>query len=502
MVNEYGKYLIAYDIGTSGTKAVITDLKGNMISSATERYKLIHIEPLWAEQDPDEWWKAVILTTKKVIETSKISPENILGVSFSAQMLGTLPVNKKGKPLRPCMTWLDLRSERQAKWIKENVGLDVSAKDPIAKILWLKENKPDTFNQAYKILDCKDYIVYKFTENFVTDLTCAQAIAFDVEKREWSKELCSILDIPIDKFPKVVKSTETVGEITSQAAKETGLKRGTPVICGAGDFPCAVVGSGAIKYGRAHLYVGSSGWVALSVKEKYVDPKGRFFTMLGVDPTKWVLGFETENASSCIEWFKDNFARDLLEEANKSGEDPYTLIDGMAEKVEAGSKNLIFTPWMWGERAPIRDDYARGAFIGLSFTHTKAHLIRAIMEGVAYNIRWILELIEQLTGLKINSLRSIGGGMKSKVWAQIFADITGKNIQVVKWPQHAGAIGAALTAAVGLNVYKKVEDLDALLPVMFEVKPREKYYKVYNPIYNNFKEAYSKLSGIYHSTMQ
>ncbi|RLE63508.1 MAG: xylulokinase [Thermoprotei archaeon] len=501
-------YIIAYDVGTGGVKAAIVDLEGKVLATTYREFNLYYPRPGWVEQKPEEWWEGFVETTKEVLKISKIPPESILAVAPSGQMLNLLPVDKNGNPLRPAISWLDVRTVKQAEWLEQyakmiyNItGGYPSAKDIIARVLWLKENEPQIFEKAYKLIDCKDFIDFKLTGNFVTDWNNASMyVLFDIRKREWSKEVCDLIGLPIEKLPEPHPSTDVIGEVTDKAAKETGLKGGTPVIATGGDIASAAVGAGATAHKSTHLSLGTATWIGILTKDVVLDPQMRFVLCCSSDPSKWLIWGEMETGGGAFRWFRDTLGLEEKKEAVKIGISAYDLLSNQAEKVPPGSDGLIFTPWMSGERCPINDAYVRGAFIGLKLGHTKAHMVRAVMEGVAFHIRWIIDVVEEASGFKIEYINAIGGGAQNKLWMQIFADITGKIMRVVEFPLEAGAVGAAFTAAVGLGVYKNFEEIEKLVPIKNEYTPieenaqkYEKIYEIFTDIYYSLKETYKKI---------
>ncbi|HWQ47297.1 MAG TPA: FGGY-family carbohydrate kinase [Longilinea sp.] len=500
------QYILAHDTGTGGDKAVITDLHGRVIYSAFQDYPVNYPRAEWAEQDPDVLWNAVAATTRTVITQSGIDPAEILGVGVSAQMFNALPVDENCKPVTPMLSWLDMRSIAQAdrvlagdrpRFLFEHTGNIPTAKDFIPKVLWLKEERPHLWARTAYLLDCKEYIVFKLTGKIATDYHGASAMfLFDPYKKCWSKEVCDELGIPLEKLPPALPCTDVAGYITPEAAAQTGLLPGTPVVICAGDVAVAQSGSGANKAGRAHLCIGTATWVGVSTSKFINDPVKPYWGLNHIDPSKYVIAGEMETGGGALQWFRDTFCQEETRLAAESGISTYELISQMAESIQPGSEKLIFTPWLSGERAPVLDHYARGGWNGLTLSHTKAHMARALMEGVGYHIRWICEAMEQ-TGLALNQINAIGGGATSPVWIQIIADITGRPLRVVEHPQEAGAMGAALAVAVGLGIYSNMDAVDDLIGIRREVEPNLQNHSRYNDLYGVYRSLYDSLAPIY-----
>lgn len=496
-------WILSYDVGTSGTKAVVTDLK-QIISSAYRPYDVNYPRPGWAEQDPRIWWRAIKETTQEIIK--KVEPNLISGISFSSQMGNVIFVDKNGNPLRNCISWLDSRAKPQADWILRTYGnnaiystsgIVVSEKEPNAKVLWVKENETSIFEKAYKIIDCKDYIEYRMTGKFVTDYSVASWLSFfDIKKRKWSEELCEMLGVPIDKFPEAHSSIEIVGELTSDASNDLGLKRGTPIIAGAGDGAMSSVGAGATKDGAGHICIGTAGWLSIISSKLTIDPKARFIYICSADPDKWNVVGETDAAGESYKWFKERFCEIEEMKARETGNSAYKIMDEEAQAVEEGSSNLIFLPYLTGERAPITNPRARAVFLGLSSAHTRSHLIRAVMEGVAFNIRWIIDSVEEI-GYPVGSLRGVGGGVKSRVWGQIFADVLDRAIVPTRWSLNECAMGAAIVAAVGLGILKDLEQAEDIVPVSNAFYPDPTKRSKYDALFPIFKDAYANLTSTF-----
>lgn len=500
------KYILAHDTGTGGDKAVLCDLNGKVLFSAYQPYGLNYPQPGWVEQDPDELWRAVAATSRRVLTESGIDPADVIGVGVSAQMWNTLPVDKNGKPLTPMLSWLDLRSVRQADrvlsgempaFIFKHTGNIPTAKDSIPKILWLKEERPEIWEKTAYLLDCKEYILFKLTGKIAIDWVGASVyFLFNPYTKKWSEEVCQELGIPLEKLPPAYPCTDVIGEISLEAARETGLKAGTPVVICAGDVAVAQAGAGANQEGKVHLCIGTATWVGISTDTFRNDPDKPFWGLNHIDPNKYIISGEMETGGGALMWFRDVLCEEQRRQASDSGKSTYDLLTEMAGSVPPGSDKLIFLPWLSGERAPVLDHYARGGYIGLTISHTKAHMTRAIMEGVAYHIRWICEAMEK-TGFVINGFNGIGGGCNSPVWIQIIADVTGKPISVVKNHLEAGAAGAALTVAVGLGIHPSMDAVDDLIEIEQVVQPNDSNRQRYNDLYQIYRDLYTVLVPIH-----
>jgi xylulokinase len=500
------KFILAHDTGTGGDKAVLTTLEGQILQSAYQPYEVYYPQPDWAEQHPEELWQAVTKTTRQVIQQASINPGEILGVGISAQMFNLLPVDERCRPVSPMLSWLDVRSVNQAdrllnqgtqSFLFNHTGNIPTAKDIIPKILWLKEERPDLWERTAWLLDCKEYILFRLTGKIAIDWHGASVFfLFDPYKKTWSEEVCARLQIPLEKLPEAYPCIQVIGEVTPQAAAETGLAAGTPVVICAGDVAVAQSGSGANTAAKAHLCVGTATWIGLSTRILHNDPEKPFWALNHIDPDKWIIAGEMETGGGALMWFRDAFCQEEDRLANSAGISTYALLGQMADSVEPGADKLLFLPWLSGERAPVLDHYARGGFVGLSLGHTKSHLARSVMEGVAFHLRWICESLERL-GLKFDAVNAIGGGCTSSVWTQIISDIIERPLHVVEHPQEAGAIGAALSVAVGLGVYPNMEAVDELIRIDHTVDPRRQNQERYRELYQEYRSLYEALAPIY-----
>lgn len=505
------RFIVSHDVGTGGSKAVLTDLAGNIIASSFEPYPVSYPQPHWAEQDPRDWWNAVAISTQRVLKESGINPRQVIGTGFATQMLGVLPVDASGNPLRPAIIWIDSRADEQAARLVRRfggprvlmavAGAVPSGKDVICKILWIKEKEPQVWEDTHKILDVNGYLVHRATGNMVIDHTGAGVTGFLKNKtREWDPLFAKLLGVPLEKMPDVKSCIEVVGLLTREAAAEMGLESGTPVIGGMGDVPAAATGSGALEDGDAHVYLGTSGWLVISTSKVKNLGKNGIVSVPSADPEMFIMIGETETAGACLKWFAENFATaEEMERAARAGDEMaiFPILDEVAEKVPAGAKRLLFTPWMFGERAPITDTTLRAAFVNLSLEHEREHLLRAIYEGVAFNFRWLVDAVGK-AGFGCRTLRAIGGGARSDVWMQIMADVTQREVEAVRTPQEAGAMGCAMAVAVALKEYESYRELKKVIGVRRTFEPDPDCCTEYEELYKVFRCLHGNLTGICH----
>jgi len=497
-------YIIAHDVGTSGNKAVLVDTSGNVRGKCFQPYTVHYPRPGWAEQEPEDWWGAVTSTTRQLLRDTGVSPADILCVTHCTQLLGIVPMDSSGRPLKRAIIWLDNRACGQAdsvmrKFISARVfalvaGATLCGKDCIPKLLWLKSEEPETYRKTERILDANGYLMYRSTGNMVMEWTGASVFGIDLKKKTWLKGVFRYVGLDPAKFPPLVRSIDRVGGLTKEAATACGLLEGTPVIAGAGDAPCAAVGSGAVGEGEGHVCLGTSGWVGVVTERR---PRGKYgmATIQSADPDKTFLIAETETAGACLQWMGDELYRP--EKAQPQPGDVYAFMDEKVGQVPAGSDYLLFTPWMCGERAPVADCYVRSSFLNLSARHSREHMLRAVYEGVAYNMRWIVEIVDRHFGFALPALRVIGGGAKSGPWMQILADVTNRRVEAVQDPQEAGAVGAALVAAVGLGIYPGFEALKNVVRVARVYEPGEDNREVYDSLFRSYRESYGSLKRFY-----
>jgi len=503
---DHSGYLLAHDVGTTGDKATLFDLEGGLVASVLKEYETHHPKPLWAEQDPEDWWRAFVESTRELLKRSGVDPGEVKAISFSGQMMGCLPVDKSGKPLRRSIIWMDQRSVKQADLISERIGFKefyevvgnrISPTYTISKILWVKENEPETYEKAHKFLQAKDYIVFRLTGSYATDYSDASlAGLMDVRRKTWAYEVLEELGIDLDKLPELHPSTAVEGEIDSRTAEVLGLRAGIPVVLGGGDGACAAAGAGAVKLGQAYNYVGASSWISVVSDKPLIDPKMRIFNFYHLDPG-WITPTGTmQTAGASYKWLRDKICWREVEEAEKKGVDPYAIMDSEAKEVEPGAGKLVFLPYLMGERAPWWNPNARGVFFGLTLAHERRNMIRAVLEGVAFNLRVILDSLEEL-GVGIESIRLIGGGAKGRLWRRIMTDIYGKRVLIPRYLMEATSLGAAIAAGVGARLYKDFSVAMKLNAVVDELNPDPSAHEKYEKLYRFFKKLYLTLEPLF-----
>jgi len=505
-------YLLGIDIGTSGTKTVLFDEKGNTIASATEEYPLYQPNVGWAEQDPEDWWNATCVTIKAVISKSGVSPQDIKGVGLSGQMHGAVLLDSENRVLRKAIIWCDQRSAAECDEITSKIGkerlIEITANPALtgftaSKILWVRNHEPEIYEKVRKILLPKDYVRFRLTGEFATEVSDASGMQLmNIPERSWSSEVLEKLEIDKSFLADLYESQEVSGKVSRQAAELTGLAEGTPVVGGAGDQAAGAVGNGIVRPGVISSTIGTSGVVFAYSEKVSIDPKGRVHTFCHAIPDTWHIMGVTQGAGLSLKWFRDNFCYEEKRVAELMDIDPYVLMDKEAEQVDAGCNGLIYLPYMMGERTPHLDPDARGVFFGLSAKHGKQDMLRAIMEGVTYSLRDCLEIIKEMN-VPVTEVRASGGGGKSKLWRQMQADVFNADIATIN-SSEGPALGVALLAGVGTGVYDSVaQACEAAIEVKSIQKSNSdmyekynKFYKIYRQLYNSLKQDFKDLASI------
>jgi len=460
-------YLLGIDVGTTGVKVILISIEGEFIAEVNNSYKLYAPQTNWFEQDPEDWWKATILSIQQILKDSKIDASQISGIGLSGQYHGLVLLDKNLKVLRPCILWNDQRTAKQSEDIINKVGkeklLRIAATPgapyfTACKLYWVREFEPEVYEKSFKLVLPKDYVRLKLTGELATDVTDASGTLFlDIEKRKWSEEMLEMLDVDHAILPELVESPEVPGKLSSDAAKQTGLKQGIPVAGGAGNQASAAVGNGIVEEGLATYSIGTSGVIYAATEQVRVDRKGRINTFCHAVPGTWCVLACINSAAGSLHWFQESFSDWERHEAEEEGENVYSLLMEKAAEVQSGSDKLFFLPYLAGERHPHTDPDAKGVFFGIHSGHTKSHFIRSILEGVAYSFRDCLEVIKEM-GTDIHEIRATGGGAKSKLWKKIQVNVSGQPIVSTNADLGGAAYGAAILGSISAGVYKTVKE--------------------------------------------
>ncbi len=495
-------YLLGIDVGTSGSKAILIGAGGAVEASATTEYPLYTPQPLWAEQNPSDWWAATVTSIKRVLEQGGVAAADVAGVGLTGQMHGLVLLDAQGEVLRPCIMWNDQRTAAQCAAITEKVGLDNVLRltgNPILpgftapKIVWVREHEPQVYAKVAKVLLPKDYARYRLTGGFFGEVSDASGTSmFDVGRRQWSDEMLQALDVPREWLPEVTESPVVSARVSAEAAAETGLLEGTPVVGGGGDQAAQAVGTGIIAEGVVSATLGTSGVVFAASDSYRVEPEGRLHAFCHAVPGMWHLMGVMLSAAGSFRWYRDTLAAVERAQEAETGRDAYDILTEAAAEVAPGCEGLIFLPYLTGERTPYPDPNARGVFFGLTLRHGKAHLTRAVLEGVSYGLLDSLELMRAL-GLSIEQVRASGGGARSSLWRQILADVFDAEIVTVNVTEGA-AYGAALLAGVGAEVYPDVSAAcEAAIQLTGQTEPGPAV-PVYADYYPRYRALYPALA--------
>ncbi len=502
------EFLLGIDLGTSGTKTVLFDPSGTPVASHTVEYPLHQPRNGWAEQDPEDWWRAARETIQAVLAKSGASPAAVKGIGISGQMHGLVMLDGQGQVLRPAILWCDGRTQKQCDEITARIGADkllsISANPALpgftaGKLLWVREHEPEIYEKCRHILLPKDYIRYKLTGEFATEVSDASGMnLLDVPRRAWSGELLSALEIDPAWLGRMYESCEVTGTVTRAAAQSTGLAPGTPVAGGAGDNAAAAIGTGVVETGRAFTTLGTSGVIFAHADEVTIDPKGRVHTFCSAVPGKWTVMSCTLAAGLSLQWFRNQFCAAEREAAAGMGRDPYELMTTQAQRSPIGANRLLYLPYLMGERSPLLDSDARGGFIGLSAIHTKGDLIRAVMEGVAYSQRQCLDVFREM-GVDVSDMAVCGGGGRSPFWRQMLADVYGCPVKTIASAE-GPALGAAILAGVGAGMYASVPEGCAAAVRTGECQqPEPERSAAYEPYYQLYRGLYPALRDSFHT---
>ena len=487
--------LIGVDVGTTNCKAVAYSIDGAKIIEYSVEYPTYHPKPLWAEQDPNDWVKAFIKSTREVIAYLKKRGYIIKAICTTSQREGVVPVDKNGRPLARCIIWMDERSTPQAEKIEKELGkeeiyrrtgLRAAPTFTATKVLWIKENQENVYDSTEVFLQPKEYINFIITGVACSDPSLAsRTMMFNIHKLDWDLELIEAYGLSVDKMPEIKPSHEPIGHIKEDIARKLGLEQTIPVINGGGDRPCEALGAGVIEEGILGESTGTATNVMMSTKRVLLDPKMRLLCSGHVLPGAWLLEGGTTPTGAILRWFRDNIAIEEVEIAKKEGRNPYDIINEIADEVRAGSDGLILLPFFMGAKATRWNPYLRGAFIGLTLGHTRGHIARSIMEGIAYLAREIIDVIRSL-GIDIKEIRLLGGAAKSELWAKIKASIWNMRVKRMK-ELDAAPLGAAILAGLGERIFKDYgEAVERMVKVVGVVDPIDKWVRLYERTYRAY----------------
>jgi len=539
MSTSQKKYILANDHGTSGPKPAIVSTTGEVIGWVFKEVPLILPKEGGAEQNPDDWWNAFLEGAKELIDKDLVPVEDIVGVCNTSQWSGTVPVDKDGNNLTNGIIWMDDRGApyiaelhktplkvsgysllKLIKWMKITGGLPASSKDPISHILWLKNEKPDIYNKTYKFLDTQDYMNLKLTGKMAASYASIQLHWMtdirDVNNVHYSQKLINILKVDPAKLPELKSSIDVLGTITKEVSDKLGLNKDTRVVMGAPDLHSATIGSGAVRDFEGHICIGTSDWLTCPVPYKRTSIKYMMASMPAAIPGRYFIANEQEIAGGCLTFLRDKILYhkdELLKEAALP--DVYKIFDRIAESAPAGANGLIFTPWLFGERTPVEDHTLRGGIYNISLDSNREDLIRAVFEGVACNINWLLISIEDFLKKKfidkkvlatrpdlkkarmiMPELNMIGGGAQSNVWCQIIADVLNRKIKQVKDPIQANARGAAYIASVGLG-YNNWDAISKNIEISNVFTPNPENRETYNNLFKEYLNIYKITRKLY-----
>ena len=504
--------LLGIDLGTTGVKAALFAADdGRVLSWAFVDYPLSHPHPGWAEQNPEEWWQATLTAIRLCLTDGVgegISPSNVRGVGLSGQMHGVVLLDEQSMVLRPCIIWADQRSEAQCRWMTERVGaerlIDYVSNPALPgfsapKALWVRDNEPDIFARARTLLLPKDYIRFRLTGKLAMEISdAAGTCLLDVKHGVWSREVLEAIEFDPALLPPVVPADTICGSTTEEVEQLTGLLAGTPVAGGGADNACGAVGNGVVRPGLALVSIGTSGVVLAYTDTPQVDRSGpipRVHTFNHAVPRAWYLMGVTQGAGLSLRWVRDNIGLPERALEHWTGLDAYALLTKEAEGVPAGSDGLLFLPYLQGERTPHLDAYARGGWIGLTASHDRRHLVRSVLEGVAFSLKDCFTIIEE-QGLTLEQVRATGGGAKSPLWRQIIADVLGVEL-VTTNAQEGPAFGAALLAGVASGIYSSVQQAcEATIRIVERTLPQSDKLVAYARAYEQFRALYPALKPI------
>jgi xylulokinase len=509
---------LGIDVGTGGTRALIIDAQGKVVASASaEHENFASPRPGWAEQDPRDWWRACGEAVRKALQSSGVRAEEIACVGFSGQMHGAVLLDSSDEVVRPAIIWCDQRSEAQSRELEEMFGRDtlirLTCNPPLTnftltKLLWVRETEPQNWARVAHVMLPKDYVRFRLTGERAIDMADASGtLLLDVANRRWSKEVLAKTGVAESLLPALYESPQICGKVSATGAEATGLRAGTPVVAGAGDQAAGAVGMGIARVGAVSATIGTSGVVFASTDRPAMDPQGRLHTFCHAIPGRWHVMGVTQAAGLSLRWYRDNFGAaspgvrssgaqtEVQRDSEFQKKDPYDVFAEEAATAPAGSEGAFWVPYLMGERTPHLDPNARAALVGLTASHTRAHVIRSIMEGVAFSLKDTFTIFDEMK-IPVTSIRLGGGGARSPLWRQIQADVYGREVEIVA-AEEGAAYGAAILAGVGAGEWKSVEQAcDAVVQVAKRIAPNQKDSSTMQLAYGTYRKIYPALRQI------
>ena len=484
-------FVLSYDLGTSGVKAALVSLEGIVEKTYTVDYPLYLPAPDMAEQDPEDYWQGVCTATKKVLELAGVSPSAVAGIAFGTQWKGIIPVSRDGKVLHRSIIWMDSRAGEEAELLNAHFHTDgFGASDLWPRLMWLRRHEPECIDNAAMILDAASYLKWRATGVAAYDIGNCVVRSFDPDREKFFREILRVADVPQEKFAPLVEAHELVGHVTEQAAAQMGLVAGIRVFGGNSDIGAVSVGAGAADIGGVHAYFGSSGWVGYVVphqtSELYIAP---------LDRKRDIALFSNRAIGLSFNWVVNRF---YAAEKEKMGGKVFAFVDNDVASIPAGSEGVLATPWFYGDRPPLLSDKARGCFLNLGGEHDRRHMTRAILEGVCYQLKMGMLHEQKTKGFQIPQyLNAVGGGACSDLWMQILADVLNVTVRVPAEPRHAGTVGTAYAALIGLGVCRDYTEVGAKVKIMRTYTPNPENVKTYEKGYQVFKTLFATLQPIF-----
>jgi xylulokinase len=511
-----GECVLAIDLGTSGPKVALVATDGAVVARGYEPTQLILTDDGGVEQDPDDWWRAITTATRRMMAEGDIAPARVIGVCCTAQWMGTVAVDGSGRHLMNSLIWMDARGapymkdvtggrvavqgyepRKITRWIRVSGGAPGhSGKDPGAHILWIRHHRPDVYEATRTFLEPKDYLNVRLTGRVVASVDSIAGHFVtdnrDLDRVTYDEQLLRISRLDRAKLPELVRAVDVVGPLLPGAAEELGVPAGIDVVAGTPDVQSATLGSGAIEDYRAHLYLGTSSWITCHVPFKKTDLRASMASLPAAIPNRYFVGNDQETAGACLGWLRDNvlWPDDGLG-TGPAPPDAFQRIDALAATAPVGSGSVIFTPWLNGERTPVDDHTVRAAWLNQSLATTRADQTRAVLEGVAYNTKWLLDSVEKFVGRRLDPIRVIGGGAQSALWRQIHADVLDRTIELVADPHSANVRGAGFLGLVGLG-RASFEELGRSVAITDVARPDPAATAVYRPLAEEFRTYYRR----------